>query len=615
MGILRVLLLFMFSIAAFAAQAQGMLMRSADKQMKDLNYKAAIESYKKVLQRKEVREAKINIAEAYRKLSDTQNAEKWYAQVVQLSNIQIENYLYYAQMLQRNGKCELAKKWFKRYAEAAPDDTRGQYLARSCDYVGELMKKNANRYEVKRIWFNSENDDFSPVYYRDGIVFASERNNEKYVKRSNGWSNKPFLNLFFVQMLSSSIENPDRPACEFIYGKPKLFSEELSGLFHEASAVFSNDEKEIFFTRSTTGEDLGIESSRNAPPIMRLQLYHSEKVGETWSTPQSLPFNGRAYSCAHPALSKDGRLLFFAADIPGGYGGMDIYMVERVGRRWGQPINLGNQINTEGNEVFPSIDNSDRLYFASDGQIGLGGLDIYYTEEIEQGIWSTPENLGFPINTIADDFGISFNIEGTCGYFSSNRAGGTGGDDVYTFTKQSVSVKVKVVDAETGVPIKDVTVEENCNGDAFITNASGSVVFDFAPSSCCEFKVEANGFYATALRQCLDQLTPEDKSTITIAMKPRLNFGITGVIFDQRTGLPLSGAKVELLNDCGDTTPFSMLTTSNGRFDFPIRSNCCYSIRAEHSDYQLSTQEGHCTRGLSKSDVLKAKMYLQRKSE
>ena len=611
MRILR-LLLFFFLFLGFAnvAYSQGVLMRIADRQMQNLNYQAAIESYKKVLEKKDIRDAKINIAEAYRKLSDTHNAEQWYTQVVQMSNIKIENYLYYAQMLQRNGKCEQAKKWFKRYAEAAPDDTRGQYLARSCDYVEELMTKSANRYDVKRLWFNSENDDFSPTYYRDGLVFASERNTEKYVKRSSSWSDKPFLKLFFIQMLSSSVENPNLPACEFIYSQPKLLSEDLSSRFHEASAVFSADEKEVFFTRSTTGNELGVTKSRATLPVHRLQLYHSEKVGESWSNPQRLPFNGLAYSCAHPTLSKDGRFLFFAADIPGGYGGMDIYMVERIGKRWGQPTNLGNQINTEGNEVFPSMDNSGRLFFSSDGQIGLGGLDIYFTEEIEPDIWSAPENLGFPLNTIADDFGITFNIEGSCGYFSSNRAGGTGGDDIYTFTKQSASVKVQIVNAETQKPINGVTVEEDCNDDAFITNANGIVVFDLAPSSCCTFKAEIEGFYPIGIQKCLENL---EANSILIEMKPRLNFGITGVIFDQRTGLPLSGAKVELLTDCGDPTPYATQTTANGRFDFPIRSNCCYSIRATHNNYRVSTQEGHCTRGLNKSKNLKTKVYLQRK--
>lgn len=611
MNILRILLVIWGLSIGSAAQAQGILMRIANNHMRNLNYQAAIDAYKKVLEKEENGQAKVNIAEAYRKLSDTHNAENWYAEVVKMTNIKEEQYLYYAQMLQRNGKCEQAKKWFKRYAEAAPDDTRGQYLARSCDYVEELMTRNAKQYEIQRLWFNSPNDDFSPFYYRDGIVFVSERKVDKYVKRSSSWSDKPFLKLFFVQMLSSNIDNPNAASCDFIYGKPSLFSPQLGTRFHEASAVFSSDETEVFFTRSTTNEELGAGTSS----VYRLQLYQSERVGGAWSKPQSLSFNSRTYSCAHPALSKDGRYLFFSADIPGGYGGMDLYVVERVGKRWGQPINLGDQINTEGNEVFPTIDPSGRLYFSSDGQIGLGGLDIYYTEKLGKELWSTPENLGYPINTIADDFGMVFDIDGTCGYFSSNRAGGAGGDDIYTFTKQSASITVKVVNAETKAPIGNILVEENCNNNAFVTNADGLVVFDLARSSCCEFKADAESgnFYSNQINKCLDDLKAVDANTITIELKPRLNFGLKGVIFDQLTGLPLSEAKVTLQNDCGDTTIASTVTTADGRFQFPIRSNCCYSIQADHAEYYSSTQEGHCTRGLRSSKMLSTKFYLQRK--
>lgn len=611
MNILRILLVLLSLSIAGSTNAQGILMRLGNNHMKNLNYQAAIEAYKKVLEKEDNGEAKINLAESYRKLSDTQNAEQWYSQVVQMTSIESKQYLYYAQMLQQNGKCEQAKKWFQRYAEAAPDDTRGQYLARSCDYVGELMTKNATHYEVQRLWFNSPNDDFSPFYYRDGLIFASERKVEKYVKRSSSSSNKPFLKLFFVQMLSSNIESPNSPSCDFIYGKPKMFSEELGTRYHEASAVFTADEREVFFTRSTTGEDLGANNGNSL--VYRLQLYHSEWMGESWSKPQSLSFNSRTYSCAHPALSEDGRFLFFSADIPGGYGGMDLYMVERVGKRWGQPINLGSQINTEGNEVFPTVDQSGRIYFASDGQIGLGGLDVYYTEELEKDLWSTPENLGYPINTIADDFGMVFDIDGTCGYFTSNRAGGAGGDDIYTFTKQSASIQVRIVDAETKAPIGNIMVEENCNNDAFMTNANGVVLFDLARGSCCQFQVEADNYYPNQLNKCLNDLKAVDKNTITIELRPRLNFGIKGVIFDELTGLPLQAVKVKLINDCGDTEAAAFVTTTQGRFEFPIRSNCCYSIAVEHSEYNSSMQEGHCTRGLKSSKTLSTKFYLQRK--
>ncbi|MEM9992210.1 MAG: carboxypeptidase regulatory-like domain-containing protein, partial [Bacteroidota bacterium] len=443
-------------------------------------------------------------------------------------------------------------------------------------------------------------------------VFASERQLERHVKRTSNWSDKAFLNLFFVPILANSASSEKHTSsCDYIYGKPKLFSERLVTTFHEASASFSKDEQEIFFTRSVRSD--ATDRKKASSTTYRLHLYHAQRLDDTWSMPTSLPCNSPLYSCAHPSLSADGNFLYFSADMPGGFGGMDIYRMERLGNRWGQAVNLGNQINTEGNEVFPTFDNNNRLYFASDGQIGLGGLDIYYTEEVETDIWSAPENLGFPINTIADDFSIVFSADGTCGYFSSNRAGGTGGDDIYSFSKQLTSIQVKVLHAENGQAISGIVVEEDCEESAFVTNANGIVVFDLAANSCCTFQVEAEGFYPQRVQQCVEDLKDNSNTTLEIAMKPRLSFGITGVILDQHTGRPLSGAKVQLLNDCGDTTPFSMRTTSDGRFDFPVRSNCCYSVRAEHENYTPSVQEGHCTRGLDQSTVLRTRIYLQRK--
>ncbi|NJK82916.1 MAG: hypothetical protein HC912_02985 [Saprospiraceae bacterium] len=130
------------------------------------------------------------------KIRDTKQAEYWYGQAVASTHVEPIYYLYYAQMLQRNGKCSIAKQWFQRYAKAFPDDVRGQHQARACDYTSELISKNADLYEVKRLWFNSTGDDFSPTFYKDGLVFTSDRYEEWYAKKSSGWGEKPFLKLF-----------------------------------------------------------------------------------------------------------------------------------------------------------------------------------------------------------------------------------------------------------------------------------------------------------------------------------------------------------------------------------------------------------------------------------
>ncbi len=584
--------------------AQSLSMKLADSYMKRFDYKAAIDIYEKILEKEtQNTEAQTKLADCYKKIKDTKQAEYWYSQAVASGKIEPIYYLSYAQMLQRNGKCNIAKQWFQRYAKAFPDDLRGQHQAKSCDYAQELLSKNEDLYEVKRLWFNSTGDDFSPTFYKDGLVFTSDRYEEWFIKKSSGWGEKPFLKLFQLRMAPA--ENSVSTTCNYIYTKPKLIEKPINSSFHDASAVYSADGQEIFFTRSGAEPSLigGVKTVQN------LQLYYSRIMRGEWIEPIRLPFNEEHYSVAHPALSADGRFLFFASDMPGGYGGMDLYMVERIQNRWGIPINLGRQVNTEGEEVFPTCDKSGRLYFASDGHIGLGGLDIYFTELLDANTWSIPENIGAPINSFTDDFGIIFNSEGTCGYFASNRLGGIGGDDIYSFVKNAVTVQIIVYDKETKKPLTNSIVQEDCNSNTFATNGEGKVVFDMLLNKCCTFRVDMEGYESGMVKSCMDYLTPGETVTIEIPMQAHLTFSVTGILFNEYTGLPIANAKVTLKNDCA--IPLErMETDASGRFTFALKEHCCYTLEASHRSYANTVQSTYCTRGLKVSQNFSSKLYL-----
>ncbi|MEM8523718.1 MAG: tetratricopeptide repeat protein [Bacteroidota bacterium] len=587
--------------------AQNLLLRIADNHAQQLRYADAVALYEKVLERyPENADAKIGLADAYHKMNDTQNAEYWYSQVVSLPDIASKYKLHYAQMLQKNGKCGLAKQWYQNYSREQPDDMRGQLLKRSCDYQEELMTKNAAFYEVRRLWFNSTGDDFSPIFYRDGLAFTSDRRNDQFTRRSVGWNDRPFFDIFTLRMAPSDINVST--VCNYIYTKPKALAEPLNSKFHEGSVVFSANEQEVFITKSGIVEDGFTTKGTNY-----LQLYYSRIVRGEWTIPELLPFNGEQFSIAHPAISPDGKYLYFSSDMPGGYGGMDLYRVERIQNRWGEIINLGQLINTEGNEVFPTCDQSGRLFFASDGQIGLGGLDIYFTEEIQRDSWSIPENMGYPINTISDDFGIIFNNEGTCGYFSSNRAGGTGGDDIYNFVKQSASMQVLVYDERTGEPLTSATVEDICNKQTFLTNANGKIVFDMPLGRCCEFKADLLGYYPNAAEGCTRNLNAGEEVYVEIPMRSQLVFSIIGTVFDEYSGLPISNTKLELVSNCEASPTISTITDASGRFVFPLKEDCCYSIRAVHNLYENRIREGWCT-DLEESKDFVEKIFLAPKS-
>jgi len=608
---MRLLKLFvsalLFCSSVVGVYAQNILLKVADKHMEQLRYADAAELYEVILEKNpEALSAKANIAKAYRRMCNFKSAEYWYGQLVLSPEVKSIEKLHYAQVLQRNGKCPLAERWFEKYRQEKPDDVRGQLLARSCEYKKELMTKNADIYEVKQLWFNSSGDDFSPTFFADGLIFSSEREEGQFTRRSAGWDERPFLNLYKVRMVAS--DQNISTTCNFVYTEPLALNSSLNTRFHEGSTVFSSDEEEVFITKSDiVEENLTIKSTQFS------KLFHARKLRGEWTEPELLPFNGKQYSVAHPALSPDGKYLYFASDMPGGYGGMDIYRVERVENRWGALMNLGPNINTEGNEVFPTCDDAGRLFFASNGQIGLGGLDVYSTEETAIGQWAIPENLGYPINSIADDFGIIFNNEGTCGYFTSNRVGGTGGDDVYSFVKQTASMQVLVYDDRTLLPLTTALVEDTCSNQVFMTNAKGKVIFDMPLDRCCTFTAAIEGYEIGSVEGCTEFLTPGEQVYVEIPLKRKLNFSVTGIVFDQYTGLPLNNSTVNLLSDCDKETPFSITTDASGRFTFSLKEQCCYSIQASHEQYRGTTQEDYCT-NLNDSKEFISKVYLMPKS-
>lgn len=600
------LLLTGFAVGLWAQSAK---LKRAKRLMENLAYTEAIEQYNQILEKEDNAEAKINIAEAYRKVNDPENAEYWYGQVVRLPEAEPIHNLYYGQMLQRNGKCDLAKEWYDNYTAAVPDDERGQLLSRACDYEDELMTKNSGIFTINHLDINSSVDDMSPAMYKDGLVFASERDQGVATKRTGAWTGRPFLELYYVEARDNSSRDTSGQ-CTFIYSRPTKFTKDLNSKFNDGMASFSEDESEVFFTRNNV---VGGKTETSDEGLVKLKVFYaSHEDDDDWGELQSLPFNSDEYSVAHPALASGGEKLYFASDMPGGFGGMDLYVSEKESGRWGPPMNLGPTINTEGNELFPYFaNNGERLYFTSDGQIGLGGLDIYYSEDRGNGEWSTPENMGFPINTIADDFGIVFNKEGTCGYFTSDRIGGAGRDDIYSFVKQAAPVQILVYDAITNEPLEQANVVNSCTGNTLITGANGKITIDQKLNECCSFTANLEGYLENTQEGCTTNLGPGEEVIVEIPLSRKLEFEITGIVFDQDSGLPMDGATVTLTNDCEEEEVEPIVTDASGRYTFKLQKDCCYKVKATKENYLAAWAEGQCTKGLEGSETLTANLYLQ----
>lgn len=571
----------MLSTTVGAIAQKGRLQR-ANRLFKTLNYQEAIEAYLAILDKRDAPEAKINLAECYRKVDNWADAEYWYGQVVRLPEAMPVHKLYYGMALQANGKCDQAKQWFEEYTSLVPDDLRGKLLREACEQkvVDRLMKAGALFKVVNVTPLNTSYDDFGVSYFDNGIVFSSERDAGVAFKRVHTWTGHPFLELFFTKRTLV-----DEELMEYKYSEPDKYSAKINSKFHDGPVSFTKDFKEIYFTRNNVVRG---KVGRDDEGIVRLKIFYAAREGDSWGEMQSLPFNSDEYSVAHPALSADGSMLFFVSDMPGGFGGMDLYVSYLENGRWSPPVNLGPSLNTEGNELFPYMQEDGTLYFSSDGHTGLGGLDIYYARQTA-GTWTVPLNVGYPVNTISDDFGFAMNAEKTHGYFSSNREGGSGGDDIYSYTRFSVNVEVLVFDKNSGDPIEGATVSTGYDPVPNIkTGPDGRAFIQLPVEQTFEFVGSKEMYEDGAATVSTRKVKPGEPLFIQIPLQQPYQVSVVGVVRDP-SGKPIKGARVLLESNCGQPVQ-EMLTGDDGYYDFELLANCCYKLTVVRDGYETETE-------------------------
>ncbi len=373
---------------------------------------------------------------------------------------------------------------------------------------------NPSNYKNDEYWvqplveLNSIHLDFSPVYFENGIVFVSNR------EIGPGLGKRPdyLTGEICTALLFSAFQ------ADGALGSPVLFSKTLSSDFHDGPACFSKDGRQIFFNRN-----IPFQKSNNAQKQLvksanelNLKIYSAKKLGGDWTAAQAVELYGGDNSDMHPALSADGQQLLFASDRPGGFGGLDLYLSIFHEGKWGFPVNLGPGVNTPGNEAFPYIFDDGTLYFASDARGGFGGLDIYKCVHNADFSSSALANLGQPINSEQDDFGLVANPSGEIGFFTSNRKGGMGSDDLYRFVKMekkvsslqamstsneyaSLAVNGKVFQQGTGRPLSGaaLTLVNLRSGNFFNIETDAEGFFDFQANCQCDYIIRAaiDGFY------------------------------------------------------------------------------------------------------------------------
>lgn len=360
------------------------------------------------------------LGDSYYFNNDQEKALEWYQKLYDLNQNLSKEYLFrYAQSLKGVKRYKESDKIMLEFDALNETDSRVSKLKKERNYL-ELIDMQSGRFEMEKAFINSDYSEFSPSFYGKKLVFASNRPISSSVKRIHEWNNQPYLNLYSLD-LSDSLD---------IESDPIVFSEELNSKFHESSAVFTKDGKTVYFTRNNFS---GNKLNRGDDGVSYLKLFKSKLNQEnTWTKPEELSFNSDNYSVAHPALSKDNKTLYFSSDMEGTTGMSDIFRVKILeDNTYSSPENLGNLINTEGRESFPFVSDDGLLYFASDGHLGLGGLDVFVAAIRDKGELGEVFNLGRPINSNKDDFSFIINSKLRKGFFASNRGEGDSSDNIY----------------------------------------------------------------------------------------------------------------------------------------------------------------------------------------
>jgi len=448
------------------------IMEKADERYNQYSFSPAIDIYKKVLDKG------YTSADLLKKLGNSYYFNAKYQEAAEIykkleatypDQMSVEDVFRYAQSLKSVGEYDDAAKIMASFKEMTSSmvDYDEDYMAK--------IEKNSGRYSVKQFPYNSKYSDFAAAYYEEGLIFASDRDTGNFARYRHTWNARDFLDLYKVN--ADSISN----------NKVVKLGGEVNTRLHESTSVVSKDGSTMYFTRNNFFDG---RKKKDEEGIIRLKIYSAENIDGIWTNIVELPFNSDSYSVAHPMLSPDGKKLYFVSDMPGSLGESDIFVTEIIGDGTYGPIkNLGSNINTMARETFPFISTDGVLYFSSDGHQGLGGLDVFATKIAYNDYTQPVVNVGRPINTPKDDFSYIYDPGDQTGYFSSNRDGGMGDDDIYEFVENEPlmldciqEITGTVRDRISNEVLAGATVkiidEENNEVSSTITDSNGNYILE-----------------------------------------------------------------------------------------------------------------------------------------
>lgn len=503
----------------------------------------------------------LRLAECNRYLGRTLESEHWFRKVIGNPNIiEPQHKLHYAEVLMSNGKSDSAMVWYEKYAQHKNDNRSKRMLEQNAEL--DKLYRDSLAFTVSEVTFNSGDADFSPMYYKKGIVFLSGRKSPAYVQHVNSVDNSNFFDLYYTEPLGGE------------YSVPVKFHNDFSSTLHEGPITFFDKGKKSVFSKNVR--------SGGKDGFKKLKLFYGElsKDKEEWVNILMLPFCKSSHNFSHPYFHAASNTLYFISDMPGGQGGTDIYRSVYSEGQWSAPENLGKRVNTDENELFPFLSKDTVLYFSSHGHGGLGGLDILRVNLKRES--PEVENLGYPVNSPQDDFSFILDEKGAEGYFSSNRKYGGKNDDIYKVKVNRVRVEGIVVDLLKSNGVKDamISVIDLESGElAHSTYSVAKGYFDFSiiPGRKYSVQVVAEGYRLNEQEIFTDQ--PDQKlMRIKHAMEKYKRTFVNGrVMLD---GEPAGVSMIYVFDPTADTVDI-LSTDASGSFQCQVNADTTNIIMAQ----------------------------------
>ncbi len=555
----------------FNGFGQESLIKKGDHFFANMQFVNAKKSYQSALASNKSFETHLKLAHTFIQLNDPKNTEVHYKAANKIQLLKSDDKFELAVALVKNKKYDEALYWFEVYNQEFPHDTRAVHYLRSLNDLKHFYL-NSGRYKIQNLAINSKQNDFGPAFYANGFVFVSGRTEGRSKEHNYLWDESSFLNLFYYDISGNQVQ---------------LFDPKINTKLHEGPGTFYDDDSKFMFTRN----NLFVGKIRNSKDgVIKLKLFEAEKVNDKWQKLKRFKFNSNEYSVGHPSMSADGNTLVFTSDMPGGTGGTDIYKTEKDDNgEWKQPINLGEKINTEGEEMFPFLHADGTLYFASNGLGGLGGLDVFeaHFDANNEVLWV--KNLGHPINSNGDDFGLILNTEKSIGYFASNRSGGKGKDDIYKvdIKRESITVEGFVVDKQTKEKIPNVRLKVVEGGYEYLyllVDQDGFFTFDLDLEN--DFRLIFKKLKYLTVKDSISSKGVKPGSTIRLTVKmEKGDYILNAVALKKNNHLPTGkDVKVTLLNETsGHLEQFT--ADEDGEIETVIAPNNDYLLKAEKKDH------------------------------